>query len=109
MITITIVKDFSDAPGGRYIHEGKFSGEQFRKKILLPKYNEALKSNEKLEINFDGAFGYSTSFLEEAFGGLVRELNAKGILKNIIIVSHDDITVPKLIKEYVLEAEKELR
>ena len=31
---ITISKDFSETPGGRYILEGNFSDEEFREKIL---------------------------------------------------------------------------
>ena len=51
---IRIVNEFSDTPGGRKINEGPFSGEQFLKDILLPKYQEAFKKNEKLKIDFDG-------------------------------------------------------
>lgn len=110
MIKITIAKDFSDAPGGRYIEEGPFSGELFRNEILKPKYLETLHANEKsLMIDFDGAFGYSTSFLEESFGGLTRELKVKGILKNIHIISNDDVTVQRLIEQYVGDAEKKLK
>lgn len=108
MRTITIEKDFSNTPGGRYIKEGPNSGEEFRKNILLPIYKEAIKNDEKLEINFDGCYGYATSFLEEAFGGLVRELKQKGILENIVIISMDDASIPELIEGYVKEAEESL-
>lgn len=108
MRTITIEKDFSNTPGGRYIKEGPNSGEEFRKNILLPIYKEAIKNGEKLEINFDGCYGYATSFLEEAFGGLVRELKQKGILENIVIISMDDASIPELIEGYVKEAEESL-
>ena len=96
MIQINIARDFSDAPGGRYINEGKYSGEQFREEILLPQYELAEKKNEKLEINFDGCWGFGTSFLEEAFGGLVRIYKKKNILNRIVIV-------------YVIEAERHLQ
>lgn len=108
MRTITIEKDFSNTPGGRYIKEGPNSGEEFRKNILLPIYKETIKNGEKLEINFDGCYGYATSFLEEAFGGLVRELKQKGILENIVIISMDDASIPELIEGYVKEAEESL-
>lgn len=108
MIQINICKDFSDTPGGRYKREGNFSGEEFRENILLPKYNYALESGEKLSINFDGCFGFGTSFLEEAFGGLVRVHKKKNILSHILLISEEDETVPELIEQYVNDAEKRL-
>lgn len=103
---IIISKEFSRTPGGRKIAEGKFSGEEFRKKILINKYNEAKERNEKLEIDFDGCFGFATSFLEEAFGGFVREYREKGILDRIVIISNDDETLEETVKKYVREAER---
>jgi hypothetical protein len=108
MVSINISEDFTKTPGARYIREGNFSGEEFRQKILLPKYKECVSNNEKLEINFDGCYGYATSFLEEAFGGLVRELQVFNILNNIEIVSYDDLSIMELIEEYVKEAENEI-
>lgn len=105
---IVIAKDFSDTPGGRKISEGEFSGELFRQQLLLPKYEEAVNKNDKLEIDFDGAFGYPPSFLDEAFGGLVKILNKKNILENIVIISNDDLTIERRIKKYIADAEKEI-
>jgi hypothetical protein len=73
MSQINVLKDFTDTPGTRLISEGEFTGEQFRIKLLKPKY-DALKPNEILEIDLDGTYGYPPSFLEEAFGGLVRDI-----------------------------------
>lgn len=109
MVNVKIAKDFSDAPGGRYIVEGPFSGELFRSTILKPKYLEAINKKDKLLVDFDGSFGYSTSFLEESFGGLTRELGVKGILSNVEIISNDDATIHRLVYEYVDKAEKKLR
>lgn len=105
---IVIAEDFSNAPGARYESEGPNSGEKFRKELLLPNYLAAEKNGEKLEVNFDGCYGFATSFLEESFGGLIRELKKKGILQNILIVSNDDVTVRGLIEKYVKEAEEKL-
>lgn len=106
---INIANDFSKTPGGRFVTEGAYSGQEFREKILSPRYNEAIEKNEKLEINFDGCFGYATSFLEESFGGLVRERKEKGVLRHMKFISNDDVTVPKLIAKYVENAENELK
>lgn len=73
MVKISIVEDFSRTPGPRYISEGEFSGQLFRQTILLPKIQEALKENDDIQVDLDRASGYGTSFLEEAFGGLIRE------------------------------------
>lgn len=65
---ISIANDFSPSPAGRYLRDGPFPGEVFRDKILLP----AVKENDKVVVDLDGTDGYGSSFLEEAFGGLVR-------------------------------------
>lgn len=69
MLQINVAKDFSRTPGGRVRSTGPASGEAFRE-LLLRK----LRSNpqEVLEVELDGAEGYGSSFLEEAFGGLIR-------------------------------------
>lgn len=89
MIEIKIAKDFSDSPGGRYINEGPHSGEQFRDEILVPKFLKAKETNEKLKVDLDGTFGYATSFLDEAFGGLA-EIYDKTEILDILIIKSDD-------------------
>lgn len=74
-INLNIAKDFSSTPGPRYIKEGDHSGELFRNSIVLPKMIEAISANNILNVDLDGAFGYGTSFLEETFGGLIRDAN----------------------------------
>jgi len=69
MKIINIGKDFSDAPLGRYPTDGPYSGEKFRDEILHP----ALKENAEVTVDLDDAEGFGSSFLEEAFGGLVRK------------------------------------
>lgn len=105
---IIIVEEFTDTPGGRTIAEGDYSGELFRNTLLIPRYKESVMKKEKLEIYFDGAYGYPPSFLDEAFGGLVKECHEKNILDNIIIISNDDLTIERRIRDYVADAEKEV-
>lgn len=109
MNTINICNDFSDTPGGRYKKEGTYSGEEFRETLLLPAYEKIEHTQDKLTINFDNCFGFATSFLEEAFGGLVRVHHKKNSLKKYIIISNDDETIPELIEKYITEAEKKIR
>ncbi|MBZ0259715.1 MAG: STAS-like domain-containing protein [Hyphomicrobiales bacterium] len=66
---INIADDFSKTPAGRVRSDGPSSGERFREDFLLPQ----LKTTKIVEIKLDGAAGYPSSFLEEAFGGLIRE------------------------------------
>jgi hypothetical protein len=60
--------------GPRFINLGPFSGEEFRKKHLTDWLNN-FGEQEKLTIDFEGTKMYSPSFLEESFGGVIR--NAK--------------------------------
>lgn len=95
MVNINIAQEYTKTPGGRFIKEGQFSGEDFREKILKPRYKEAIEEDTKLRIVLDGGYGYGSSFLEEAFGGLVRELGK--IDSSIMeIVSEEE---PQLIKD----------
>ncbi len=71
VMKINIAKDFSKNPAGRYISDGKYSGESFLKNYLIP----AVKTHDLVELDFTGVRGYGSSFLEEAFGGLIRLTN----------------------------------
>lgn len=72
MKIINIRKDFSRYPAGRYLADGPYNGEKFREELLIPALSEAISKGEKIKIELDGVRGYNSSFLEEAFGGLVR-------------------------------------
>lgn len=69
MKTIRVAKEFSRYPAGRYYSDGPASGERFREEMLAPFVNV----EDELVVELDGARAYGSSFLEEAFGGLVRE------------------------------------
>lgn len=71
-LEIRIAKDFSKTPGARLMASGDYSAELFRKTILFPKMKEAIEKNIPLVVYLDGVAGYAASFLEEAFGGLIR-------------------------------------
>lgn len=65
---INIARDFSPYPAGRFMSDGPGSGEEFRDKMLLP----ALEGGEHVTVIIDGVKGMPVSFMEEAFGGLIR-------------------------------------
>jgi hypothetical protein len=73
MSTIEVAKDFSRTPGGRYFSDGPHSGQMFRDRYLVPALQAAKRSDDRVVVVLDGTRGYLSSFLEEAFGGLVRE------------------------------------
>ena len=69
MTVINVADDFSDFPVGRDKNKNPFSGDRFRDDYLIP----PLKRNEKVLVNFENVFACPPSFLDEAFGGLVRK------------------------------------
>ena len=80
MKIISIANDFSPVPAGRSQKDGPNSGERFRGQLLLPSLNSGATC-----VKLD-AEGYGSSFLEEAFGGLVRVgLSHELIRKNLSI------------------------
>ena len=100
---INVANDFSRYPAGRYVTDGPYSGEKFRERILLPALKE---SPQKLIIEFDGARGYGSSFLEEAFGGLVRAgMDSKELFDRIDFRSGDKSLVEE-IRTYVEDQAK---
>jgi hypothetical protein len=62
------LKDFTKHPGPRYRRLGPDSAEEFRESYLVP----AIESSEQVIVNFDGVLGIASSFMEGAFGELVR-------------------------------------
>lgn len=103
---INICKDFCETPGARYRSEGKFSGEEFRDDKLEPQYLLAKDQNEKLIIELDGGYGYPTSFLEEAFGGLARKYSSKSVLDVLSFVSNDEPSLVDEIVNYISNAKR---
>ena len=65
--------DFTTTPGPRYRSDGEFSGQQWREDHLAPAVEAASQELCFLEVDLDGVDGFATSFVEEAFGGLVRD------------------------------------
>ena len=91
-IIIDIGKNFSRYPAGRYETDGPFNGELFRTKFLVP----ALVNQQNTTIDLDNTAGYGSSFLEEAFGGLVRIGYSSAQIKTVISLHSED---PSLIDE----------
>jgi hypothetical protein len=102
MIAIDIGAQFSDTPAGRFRGDGEYSGEAFRDDVLLP----ALRAGEVVEVILDNTEGFGSSFLEEAFGGLVRvhSMDKRDILSRLKFVSEDRYLIKDIVS-YIKEAE----
>lgn len=106
---IKVAEEFTETPGARYRNQGPFSGEEFIDSLLYPKYEEAIQKNEKLVVDLDGGYGYGSSFLEEAFGGLIRKLKKekkdfKKPLEVIEIISKEEELWVNKIEVYMKDA-----
>ena len=95
-------------PGPRYRRQGDGSGEEFREDYLIPAFDRAMEQNEVLEVDMDGAkYGYPTSFLEEAFGGLARERGTVLIKKWVNVMCSSEPMLVDEIWHYVEYAEED--
>lgn len=103
-VEIDIGQDFSDVPSGRFPEDGEFNGQRFRREILVP----ALRGGDRVLVNIDHTEGYGSSFLEEAFGGLIRweGFSKKDLDSRLIIISEQPRTVryKRKIEQYLERA-----
>ncbi|SFF82230.1 protein of unknown function [Duganella sp. CF458] len=88
MKVINIAKEFSAYPVGRFYTDGPDSGERFREEFLAP----AMKDGGLVRVELGGTEGYGSSFLEEAFGGVVRKFNLSeaDVATRLELVADDD-------------------
>ncbi|WP_417824410.1 STAS-like domain-containing protein [Thalassospira lucentensis] len=101
-IKINVAQDFSSHPYGRYPDDGDSCGEIFREKLLKP----ALEKSDHVMVVLDGVAGYGSSFLDEVFGGIVRDgtLSARDFTARISIISDDDTSLIEEVNDYVQDA-----
>lgn len=91
---INIANDFSRYPAGRFPEDGSSNGSEFRDKILWPKLEKVIANNDTLKINIDGIRSLGSSFIDEAFVGIIRKYN---INKNTLLRYLDIVcTQPEL-------------
>lgn len=103
-IELNIAMEFSKMPGPRKRTEGRYSGEEFLQGLLRRRFLEALDTGSLLHVNLDGATGYPTSFLEEAFGGLAREFGPAKVKENLDITCADEPYLHDQIYRYIQNA-----
>lgn len=98
-VYIDVGRDFSTTPGGRYIRQTKWSGEEFRQVHLEP----PLREGKLVVVDLDSPVGVSTSFLEEAFGGLIRVFG-ESVVSKIEIVARARPRRRRQALEYIKRA-----
>jgi hypothetical protein len=98
---IDIAQDFSDSPSGRYIEDGAYCGANFLNDFLLPNIHKYTK----IILDFTHVLGYGSSFLEEAFGGLVREtgMSKDELFRHIEVRTLNDPFLLDEINQYIDE------
>jgi hypothetical protein len=98
MQILNVARDFSAFPAGRFYDDGKFSGERFREEYL----KKFAEMPGEVKVELDGTEGYGSSFLDEAFGGLVRKgyISSQDFKKKFSLESSDRALIKEII-EYV--------
>ena len=103
-VRLNIAREFSEVPGPRFKSEGQHSGEEFREKLLKPRFDKAESDGKNLIVDLDGGCGYATSFLEEAFGGLARLYTPERVLKVVKFKSEEEPYLIFDVTRYIHEA-----
>lgn len=102
------VVEFAKAPGGRFRKDGPNSGEWFRDDILVPELRKVADPNAPLIVELDGTPGYGSSFLEEAFGGLIRLglFTVADLRERLVVRARTSLYAPyqRLAERYMREA-----
>ena len=105
MTKINVARDFTKLPGPRYRQQGSGSGQEFLEDHLKPAFLEAKKTEDQVIIQLDGVkYGYPTSFLEEAFGGLAREFGIEVVQKILRFESASEPMLEDEIRSYINHA-----
>lgn len=97
VLSFNVAEDFSRYPAGQYLTDGPNSGERFRKTVLIP----AIQNKVRLLLELDGVRGYGSSFLEEAFGGLIRDGYSLSTINQVLILKSEDPSLIHEIQEYI--------
>ena len=105
-LRLDVAREFSRTPGPRRKVEGPHSGEEFLD-LLRDRYLAARAAGVKLVVNFDGAAGYATSFLEAAFGQLAREYEPDEVQGTLEFESEEEPDLIDEVRLYIKEARLE--
>lgn len=78
-------------------------------KLLTPRLKAAASAAAILTVDLDGTAGFGTSFLEEAFGGLIRNdgLTLDEVERSLRLLSEEEPSLKAEIESYLRDAEEE--
>ncbi|WP_405047992.1 STAS-like domain-containing protein [Rhizobium miluonense] len=107
---IDVAQQFWPYPSGRVSDDGSYNGLRFRTEFLEPALENVRVSptREKVVVNIDGVRSFGSSFLEEAFGGLVR--SGRYTKRDLDLLLEVQVTKPHLfiyrdaIQKYIADA-----
>jgi hypothetical protein len=101
-VVINVAKEFSDTPGARRKELGLNSGEAFFEKYA-EKVALAYSENGHLTFDFDGCYGFPSSFFNEAFIRFARklEIEPKQLWEFITIQSRQHTWLSEEVKMWV--------
>jgi hypothetical protein len=102
---IDLAEQFSPFPMGRYSTQGAYNGRKFRRTFLVPALNRA----RRVVVDVSKARGLGPSFLDEAFGGLVRKsgFSPEEIRSRLVVQSSVDPSLITEIERYIEKASRE--
>lgn len=100
---IDVGREFSKTPFGRYPSDGENNATKFRENFLR---NAFSGQDAEVVIDFSSVnLGVGSSFLEEAFGGLVREGVTPKVILSKLKVEGGLSTYRSQIERFVFKAE----
>lgn len=98
------VADFTDAPGGEFIHMGPHSGEWFWNVALKPVVEETVKTAGVIQLHLDGVIGYPHTWLRGAFSPIGQIENEEDwclVSLGMEVISEDHPEVESAIRDYM--------
>jgi hypothetical protein len=84
--TYVVAQEYTRFPGGRRRQHGDHSGEEFRETVVIP----LLEKYDHIIFDLTGSAGYSSGFLDEAFGEIGSIIGLAEARRRIEIVASDD-------------------
>lgn len=103
----SIARDYTPFPGPRFTRQGSFSGERLGQVLA-----KRLRSSPgRFRIILDGTVGIGSSFLDQAFGGLVSDhgFDARDLESRLDLVSEIDPSYVHTIRNSINRASRSKR